>query len=64
MKSQVNKLRDDKIAVEKQLYDTEFLLGERNAELTKTKSEAVETKKQLTDKINELDDKISFFRQN
>jgi hypothetical protein len=60
----VSKLREEKVAVEKQLYDTEFLLGERNAELTKAKNEAIETKSQLTDKISELEDKISFFRQN
>lgn len=64
MKSQVSKLRDEKVAVEKQLYDTEFLLGERNTELAKTKNEAIETKSQLGDKIAELEDKISFFRQN
>jgi hypothetical protein len=58
----VSKLREEKVAVEKQLYDTEFLLGERNAELTKAKNEAIETKSQLTDKISELEDKISFFR--
>lgn len=58
----MSKLREEKVAVEKQLYDTEFLLGERNAELTKAKNEAIETKSQLTDKISELEDKISFFR--
>lgn len=58
----MSKLREEKIAVEKQLYETEFLLGERNSELTKAKNEAIETKNKLTDKITELEDKISFFR--
>jgi replicative DNA helicase len=34
-KAQVNKVKDEKQAIEKQLYDTEFLLGDKERELQK-----------------------------
>lgn len=34
---QVTRVRDEKAAVEKQLYDTEFAMGEKTSELTKVK---------------------------
>lgn len=33
LKSQVQKVRDEKTQAEKQLYDTEFAMGEKNTEL-------------------------------
>ena len=41
LKAQVSKVREEKLAVEKQLYDTEFLLGERASEISKLKDDFV-----------------------
>lgn len=56
------KIREEKLAVEKQLYDTEFLLGERVSEISKLKDDFVVQKQTLGDRIRELEDKVSFFR--
>jgi uncharacterized protein involved in exopolysaccharide biosynthesis len=42
LKSQIQKLRDEKSNVEKQLYDTEFLLGDKEKEIQKLKEELSE----------------------
>ena len=39
LRAQVTRLRDEKVALEKQLYDTEFLLGDRDKELQRLKDE-------------------------
>lgn len=64
LKAQVAKVREEKLAVEKQLFDTEFLLGEKASEISKLKDDFVVQKQSLTDRIKELEDKVSFFRQN
>jgi len=39
LKSQIAKIRDEKATIEKQLYDTEFVVGEKDKELQKIKEE-------------------------
>ena len=62
LKAQVAKLRDEKAQVEKQLYDTEFLVGERDKELQKIRDEWIKERQTLKDEISQLQDKVSFFR--
>lgn len=64
LKSQVSKVREEKAAVEKQLFDTEFLLGERDSELQKMRENFIKEKEQLRERMAELEDKVSFFRKN
>lgn len=64
LKGQIQKLRDEKANVEKQLYDTEFLLGDKDKELLKLKEELNESRKKLTGQIDELEEKVAWFRQN
>lgn len=62
MKSQINRLRDEKATIEKQLYDTEFVVGEKDKELQKVKEEWIQDKRKMQDEISQLQDKVSFFR--
>jgi hypothetical protein len=64
LKSQINRLRDEKASIEKQLYDTEYMVGEKDKELNKVKEEWIKDKETLKEEISQLQDKISFFRQN
>ena len=58
------KVREEKSALEKQLYDTEYLLGERDQEIQKMRDEFIKQKDSMAEKIRDLEDKIAFFRQN
>lgn len=62
LKSQINRLRDEKATIEKQLYDTEFVVGEKDKELQKVKEEWIQDKRKMQDEISQLQDKVSFFR--
>ena len=64
LKSQINKVRDEKAAIEKQLYDTEFLLGEKNTEVQKIRDEMISQRQSLNERIEELEEKVKFFRKN
>eukprot|EP00347_Sterkiella_histriomuscorum_P002106 403369452 len=64
LKSQINKLREEKSAVEKQLIDTEFIVGDKNSEMQKLRDEFRMSKEQTTQQIYDLEEKISWFRQN
>ena len=48
LKGQIQKLRDDKANVEKQLYDTEFLLGDKDKEILKLKEEIRDIRQQTS----------------
>lgn len=63
-KSLINKLRDEKQLIEKQLLDTEFILGGKERELQKERDSFIAGKQQLIERVRELEDKVSFFRQN
>ena len=45
-KAQIEKLREEKSTVEKQLYDTEFLLGDKDRELEKLQQVSGEQQRQ------------------
>jgi chromosome segregation ATPase len=62
LKSQINRLRDEKATIEKQLYDTEFVVGEKDKELQKIKEDWIQDKHRMQDEISQLQDKVSFFR--
>jgi len=57
-------LRDEKAQAEKQLYDTEFLVGEKDRELEKLQEESAKTSKYNEELISELKEKIVWFREN
>jgi len=48
--------------VEKQLFDTEFLVGDKDKELQKVRDEFRVLEEQLTEKNRELEDKVAWFR--
>lgn len=64
LKGQVKQVREEKAGVERQLYDTEFVMGEKDRELAKVKEDWIKEREKMKDEIKELQDKISFFRQN
>ena len=47
LKSQINRLRDEKGTIEKQLYDTEFVVGEKDKELKKIKEDWIQDKHRM-----------------
>jgi predicted nucleic acid-binding Zn-ribbon protein len=62
LKSQIARLRDEKAVVEKQLYDTEYVVGEKDKEINKIKEEWMQERQTLKEEIAQLQDKVSFFR--
>lgn len=58
MKLQTQKVRDEKGQVEKQLYQSEFILQERNSELAKVRDENMKDRLVLEEQIKELNAKI------
>lgn len=63
-KAQISKLRDEKAQAEKLLYDTEFLVGEKDRELEKIQEERAKTDKYNEELISELKEKVVWFREN
>ena len=58
LKLQTQKVRDEKGQVEKQLYQSEFILQERNSELAKVRDENMKDRLVLEEQIKELNAKI------
>ena len=63
-KSQISKLRDDKAEAEKQLYETEFVLGEKDRDIERVREESKQQIKFLEDQVSDLKEKVTWFRQN
>jgi len=61
---QVTRVRDEKAAVEKQLYDTEFSVGEKTSELIKIKEGNMKERQLSEQQIRDLEDKVKWFREN
>jgi len=57
-------LRDEKSQVEKQLYETEFLVSEKNSEIQKSRNNWILERTHLEDQIKELTAKVAWFREN
>ena len=64
MKQQIAKLREEKVAAEKRLFDSEFRVGELETMLETAKQEREETIEKQEVQINELAEKLSWFREN
>jgi hypothetical protein len=60
----MQKLRDEKSQIEKQLYETEFLVSEKNSELQKARNNWILERTHLEDQIKELTAKVAWFREN
>lgn len=60
----MQKCRDEKSQVEKQLYETEFLVNEKNSEITKSRNNWILERTHLEDQIKELTAKVAWFREN
>ena len=64
LKNLMQKLRDEKSQVEKQLYETEFLVSEKNSEIQKSRNNWILERTHLEDQIKELTAKVAWFREN
>ena len=60
----MQKVRDEKAAVEKQLYDTEFAIGEKTNELMQVKEANCKERTLAESQIRDLEEKIKWFREN
>ena len=57
-------MRDEKTKIEKQLYDTEFVIGEKSKELETTRDTNLKERQLSEEKVKDLEDKVKWFRQN
>ena len=57
-------MRDEKVAIEKQLYDTEFAIGAKSTELAQVKEANMKERKLAEQQIRDLEDKVQWFREN
>lgn len=64
LKAQIKKVRDEKQNTEKQLFETEFIVGERDKEIQNLKSEFKSHREQKDKDIAELEGKVAWFRDN
>lgn len=64
MKAQITKIRDEKLEVEKKLFDTEFTLTEKETHIEQLKDEKASEVGQLQTQVNELSEKLDWFRSN
>ena len=60
----MQKIRDEKALIEKLLYDTEFVIGEKSSELQSVKDANLKERKLSEQQIKELEDKVKWFREN
>lgn len=64
MKNQHNKLREEKLKLEKELYDCEYLVKDKVAENQKLRDTFISERSILEDKIADLQNKVAWFREN
>lgn len=60
----MQKVRDEKTQIEKQLYETEFIVSEKNSEIQKSRNNWILERTHLEDQIKELTSKVAWFREN
>ena len=64
MKNQHNKLREEKLKLEKELYDCEYLVKDKVAENQKLRDSFISERSILEDKSADLQNKVAWFREN
>ena len=64
LKSLADQARNEKGQTEKQLYQTEFLVAEKNKEIEKIRYENMQERQLSEGQIKELEDKVKWFREN
>ena len=64
LKVLMQKLRDEKTQTEKRLYETEFIVSEKNSEIQKSRNNWILERTHLEDQIKELTLKVAWFREN
>ena len=64
LKSLNDQVRAEKSAVEKQLYETEFLVGQRNQEIQRMRDQNMQERALSESQIKDLEDKVAWFRDN
>mgnify|MGYP006973793605 CR=1 FL=1 len=64
MKNQHNKLREEKLKLEKELYDCEYLVKDKVAENQKLRDSFISERSIMEDKIADLQNKVAWFREN
>lgn len=64
LKAQIQKLREEKDNAQKQLLDTEFVLGNKDNEIAQIKKDKNLVIQQHEEKVKELKEKLNWFREN
>jgi hypothetical protein len=64
LKNQHNKLREEKLKLEKELYDCEYLVKDKVAENQKLRDSFISERSIMEDKIADLQNKVAWFREN
>ncbi len=64
LKSLNDNVRDEKSRVEKKLYETEFLVGQKDVELQRMRDENMQERHLHEGQIKTLEDKVAWFREN
>ena len=64
LKSLNDQVRAEKSSVEKKLYETEFLVGQRNLEITRMREQNMQERALSEGQINDLQEKVAWFRDN
>ncbi len=64
LKSLNDNVRDEKSRVEKKLYETEFLVGQKDVELQRMRDENMQERQLHEGQIKTLEDKVAWFREN
>ena len=64
LKAQIQKLREEKDNAQKQLLDTEFVLGNKDNEIAQIKKDKNLVIQQHEETVKELKEKLNWFRDN
>lgn len=64
LKTQIQKIRDEKTQAEKHLYDAEYIIGEKSNEIITVKDANMKERKLSEQQIKDLEDKVKWFREN
>lgn len=64
LKSLNDEVRNEKTSVEKKLYETEFMVGQRNQELERMREQNMQERALSERQIKDLEEKVAWFRDN
>ena len=64
LKALNDNVRDEKARVEIQLYETEFLVGQKNVEIDRMREQNMQERHLAEGQIKDLEEKVAWFRDN